>query len=95
MSHTAEPPVRCVNAAAYNPELAVPDFLAQKVVFSIKRLFMKASKAVEDGFLKQHEHSRAKWLHQQRSVLCDVVGKVKDLIASGSLRAPDVCCDAV
>ena len=76
VSHAAEPPVRCMNTAAYNPELAVLDFLAQKVVFRIERLFMEASKPVEGGFLEEHEHSRAKRLHQQRSILRNVVGKI-------------------
>ncbi len=85
MPHAAEPPVRCVNTAAYDSELPVLYLFAQKIVFRVQRLFMEASKPVEGGFLEQHEHARAERLYQQRAVLRDVVGKVKHMIASGAL----------
>src|SRR6267154_3524131 len=56
---------------------------------------MKTAKPVEGCFLEQHEHPGAERLHPQRSVLRDVIGKVKYLVASRSLRAPDIRCDAM
>src|SRR6185312_3772142 len=84
-----------MNTTAYDPKFAVLYFLAEKIVFSVERLFMKTTKPIESGFFKEHEHTGTKRLHQQRSVLRNVIGKVKNPVASGSLRTPDICCDAV
>src|ERR1043165_6121957 len=95
MPHAFETPVRGVNAAAYDSEPAISHLFAQEIVFSIQRLFMEASQPLEGGLLKQHEHSRAERLYQQRSVLCNVVGKIENLVTNCSLPAPDIGCDAI
>src|SRR6476660_7791604 len=90
MAHAAEAAVGGMNTAAHDPEPALPYLLAEQIIFRIERALMEAAEPVELGFLEQHEHAGAEWLHQQRSVLCHVVEEVKHGVARVPLRAPDV-----
>ena len=52
MAHAAEATVRGMDRAAHNAELAIPHVLAEQVILSIERSFVKAAQPVKRGLLK-------------------------------------------
>jgi hypothetical protein len=52
---------------------------------------VKSAEPVEDGSIKEHEHSGAKGLYQHGTVLGNVVGEIEKVIAQSAVVATDVC----
>src|SRR5260370_16030962 len=80
VAHVAEAPVGRVNTSTNDPQAAVPNLLAQQIVFLVQGALLESAEPVERGLLQQQKPTGNDTEYTHRARLFDCLSAIQHTI---------------